>query len=126
MTIERSTGRGRAAALRTGLVLAGVLGVLDIGAGVVQFSGAGLFPAAIAILIIALGIATVVLVPFAWRGRRAAAWTVAVLRLVSAMTGLPAFFVPGVPLPAIIAASTGIVLAVAVAVLIAVGQERRS
>ena len=47
------------------------------------------------------------------------------MRVASALTGLPAFFVAGVPAAAVIAASTGIVLAVIVAALIAFGMESR-
>jgi len=111
--------------LRTGLVIAAVLGVLDIAGGVLQLGGGGLVPIAIAIAMIALGAATVILVPFAWRGTRGAGWAIAGTRGASALLGVPAFFVPGVPAAAVIAASVGVLLAVVVAALIAFGTEGR-
>lgn len=117
---------GRPGVLRTGLVIAAILGVLDIAGGVMQIGGSvGVFPIGVAIAMILLGAATVVLVPFAWRGTRWAGWTIAAMRGASALTGLPAFFVAAVPAGAVIAASVGIVLAVAVAALIAFGLEGR-
>ena len=122
----RPRRRTRNGVLRTGLVMAAALGVLDIAAGLMQFTaGADLLPNGIAVSIIVLGAGTVVLVPFAWRGARWASWTVAAMRGASALTGVPAFFVPGVPAGAVIAASVGILLAVVVATLIAFGLEGR-
>lgn len=117
--------RPRTGVLRTGLVLAGLLGALDIAAGISQLSGVGLIPLAVAITMIVLGAATLAVIPFAWRGARWAGWTIAAMRVASALTGLPAFFVSGVPAAAVIAASTGIVLAVIVAALIGFGMEPR-
>ncbi len=117
--------RPRTGVLRTGLVLAGLLGALDIAAGISQLSGVGLIPLAVAITMIVLGAATLAVIPFAWRGARWAGWTIAAMRVASALTGLPAFFVSGVPAAAVIAASTGIVLAVSVAALIGFGMEPR-
>lgn len=115
-----------AGVLRTGLVFAAILGVLDIVGGIVQLTASdAMLPVAVAGATLLAGAATLILVPFAWRGRRRAAWTVAGLRLGSALTALPAFFVAGVPVAAVVAAATGILLAVAVAVLIAFGLEAR-
>jgi hypothetical protein len=120
-----STRRPRVGVLRTGLILAGLLGALDIAGGIMQLGGADLLPTAVAVLMIAFGVATLVLVPFAWRGSAWAGWTIVGVRILSAMTGLPAFFVPGVPAGAVVAASTGLLLAVMVATLIALGMESR-
>ena len=117
--------RPRTGVLRTGLIVAGLLGALDIAGGIAQLSGVGLIPLAVAVAMIVLGAATLALLPFAWRGARWAGWTIAGMRVVSALTGLPAFVVAGVPAAAVIAASTGIVLAVIVAALIAFGMESR-
>ena len=120
-----SVRRSRTGVLRTGLILAGVLGALDIAGGIAQLSSVGLLPVVVAVAMIVFGAATLALIPFAWRGARWAGWTIATTRVTSALTGLPAFFVAGVPTAAVIAASTGIVLAVIVAALIALGVESR-
>jgi hypothetical protein len=117
--------QARKGVLRTGLVLAGLLGALDIAGGISQLSGDSLLPVGVAVATIVLGAATLALIPFAWRGARWAGWTIAAVRVASALTGLPAFFVAGVPTAAVIAASTGIVLAVIVTALIAFGMESR-
>ena len=117
--------RPRTGVLRTGLLLAGLLGALDIAGGIAQLSSVGTLPLAVAVAMIVLGAATLALIPFAWRGARWAGWTIATMRAASALTGVPAFFVAGVPTAAVIAASTGIVLAVIVAALIAFGMESR-
>lgn len=117
--------RPRTGVLRTGLVLAGLLGAIDIAGGISQLSSDALLPMPVAVAMIVLGAATLALTPFAWRGARWAGWTIATMRVASALTGVPAFFVTGVPTAAVIAASTGIVLAVIVAALIAFGMESR-
>ena len=117
--------RPRTGVLRTGLILACLLGAIDIAGGIAQLGSDALLPVAVAVAIIVLGAATVALLPFAWRGARWAGWTIAAMRVASALTGLPAFFVAGVPAAAVIAASTGIVLAVIVAALIAFGMDSR-
>lgn len=122
----RHPRRAHGGVLRTGLVIAAILGVLDVAGGVMQLGdSAGLLPSGVAAALIVLGAVTVVLVPVAWRGARWAGWTIAAARGASALTGLPAFFVPGVPAGAVIAASVGILLAVVVAALIAFGLEGR-
>lgn len=116
----------RSGMLRIGIVIAALLGVLDVAAGAMQLGGsAALLPAGVAVAMIVLGAGTVVLVPFAWRGARWAGWTLAAMRIASALTGLPAFFVAGVPAGAVIAAAVGIFLAVAVTALIGLGLEGR-
>ena len=117
--------RPRTGVLRTGLILAGLLGAIDVAGGISQLSSDGILPLAVAVAIIVLGAATLALIPFAWRGARWAGWTIAAMRVASALTGLPAFFAAGVPAAAVIAASTGIVLAVIVAALIALGMDSR-
>lgn len=119
----RRAGR-RPGVLRTGLVIAALLGVLDVAAGAMQLGG-GVVPAGVAAAMIVFGAGTVALVPFAWRGARWAGWPIVAMRVASALTGLPAFFVAGVPAGAVIAASAGILLALAVATLIGLGLEGR-
>ena len=49
--------------LRTGLILAGLLGALDIAAGIAQLSSDALLPLAVAVAMIVLGAATLALIP---------------------------------------------------------------
>lgn len=118
--------RSRAALLRTGLVLAAVLGALDAITGVIAIAGSFFAPPAVGIAMLVLGIGTIALVPPAWMGRRWASWTIVAMRLLSACTALPAFFVPGVPVEAVLSAAVGIGIAVAVVVVILAGLARRS
>lgn len=125
MATESIPDRRRVGLLRTGLILAAILGALDIAAGIMQLTGTDLFPLSVAIAMIVLGGVALALAPFAWRGARWAGWTVAATRIASGLTGLPAFFAPGVPVGAVIAASAGLVLGVAVAGLIVLGMGAR-
>lgn len=116
----------RIALLRSGLVLATLLALADLVTGLMALFGAFFAPPEIGAVMVALGAVTVALVPVAWSSRRGwAAWTIVAARLLSASTGLPAFFVPGVPAAAITTAAIGVILAVAVAVLVAFGVGSR-
>jgi hypothetical protein len=128
-TLSESTGaREHRGVLRAGLTLAALLGLGDLVAGIAAVSGGFFAPPEVGAAMIVLGIGTLALVPFSWAAsRRWPAWTAVALRLLSSATGLPAFFIPDVPAPAIVVAAAGILLAVAVAVLVALGfSERRS
>lgn len=103
--------------VRTGIVLAAFLGLADVVFGVLQLDPAQAIPPAVSIFLIAAGVGTIAAVPFAWRGAPWARYVAIILRLLSAMSGLPAFFVPGVPAELVIMAAVGILLAVLVAVL---------
>jgi hypothetical protein len=128
MNTNTSTETARAtgtppATVKVGLVLAGLLGLADIAGGISQLTSDALLPMVVAATAIGLGVLTVVLVPFAWRGAGWASWTIIGTRAVSAMTALPAFFVPGVPAAAVIAATVGIALAVlAIALMLVRGR----
>ncbi|CAN5335147.1 hypothetical protein BH11ACT3_BH11ACT3_18940 [soil metagenome] len=116
-----TTSRKTTIAARVGLVLAGLLAIGDLFNGYSQWSeDAG---DAFAYVSLAFGIATLVLIPFAWRGSSRAGWAVAILRVVSSLIGLPVFFIPGIPAPVIITVAVGIVLAVVSAVLILVRKR---
>jgi hypothetical protein len=105
-------------AIRIGLVLAGLLSLGDLVNAYTQWSeNAG---DAFAYVSLAFGLITLVLIPFAWRGSSRAGWAVAILRVVSSLLGLPAFFIAGIPAPFVIAAAVGILLAIISAVLILV------
>jgi hypothetical protein len=115
-TPSPTTPRTTTTATRVGLVIAGLLGLGDLYNAYTQWSeDAG---DAFAYLSLAFGVVTLILIPFAWRGSTRAGWAVAIIRVVSSLLGLPAFFIPGIPAPFVVAAAVGILLAVASAVLI--------
>jgi hypothetical protein len=76
------------AGARVALVLAALLSVLDI---LVSVGELGTYLVQPIGLIIA-GVLTIVAVPFAWRGRQSARVTVAVTRMLSALSTLPVYF----------------------------------
>lgn len=118
-TVRGSAARSHTGTLsRVGLSLAGVLGIADIAFGISQLGPDATIGADVGIVVLAAGLITLVLIPFAWQGLLWAAWSVVLLRIASALTGLPAFFVAGVPAGLVVAAAGGIVLAVACAVLV--------
>ena len=124
-TAAVSPPRNRVGLLRVGLGLAAVLGVLDVVTGVQAVSGEFFAPPAVGIGMIVLGLLTVAMVPMAWNGRRWPAWVAVAARVLSAMTALPAFFVPDVPAAGVVAASAGILVTGVVALLIALGLAGR-
>lgn len=117
-TLTTQAPRTTGTAVRVGLALAALLGILDIIGGLSQFGSDVLLPAAVAATIIGLGVITVGLVPFAWRGAGWASWTIICLRVLSALTALPAFFVSGVPVVAVIMATVTIAVTVLAIALI--------
>lgn len=103
--------------LRVGVVLAVLQAVANL---VVVLSDFGTEMPALAINVLEVVFAAAVLllcVP-AWRGVRWAAVVLAVLTVLFSLSGLFAFFVPGVPAGMVIAAAAGILLAVVTAVLL--------
>jgi hypothetical protein len=100
-------------AVRTGLVLAAVTGLADV-----VFNATMLSDGVTSIAGLVIGLLTLVAIPFAWRGSRGALIVVVVTRLLSGLSGLPAFFVDGVPAGGIIAAAVGLVLEVIVVILL--------
>jgi hypothetical protein len=80
--------------LTVGLVIAGLLGVLDLPSFLMSSDDANDGPPlAVALATTALGLITLVALYFGWRGDRRALWTVAGSRIISALLGVPAFFV---------------------------------
>jgi hypothetical protein len=105
---------------RAGLVLLGLLSVADV---VSAFLTDGEFPPVwVAVLGGILGLASLVLLVYAWRGHRAALGALIVLRLVSAASALPAFGVTGVPGP-VVALAGAIVVLTAVGCLLALRRS---
>jgi hypothetical protein len=93
---------------RAGLVLLGILSVLDLLAPVVTDGEHPPMPIALAVA--ALGVISLAMVVLAWRGARWPVWPLLVVRLVSALSALPAFFAGGVPAAAIAGAGAVVVL----------------
>jgi hypothetical protein len=92
---------------RLGLVLLGALSLLDL-AGPVMTDG-DQPPMGVALTDAVLGLVSLVCVWLGWRGERRALRPLVVLRLVSAASVAPAFFVADVPTP-VKAIAGGIVL----------------
>jgi uncharacterized membrane protein len=107
---------------RAGLVLLGVLSVLDL-AGPLMTDGDHP-PMWVALVGSALGLASLVCVVAAWRGARRAVLPLVVLRLLSALTAVPAFFVDDVP-AGIIALVAAIVVATLIGVALVSGSRGR-
>jgi hypothetical protein len=107
--------------LRLGLALLGVLSLIDL-TGPLLTDGDHP-PMSVAIAGSALGAASLVGLALAWRGSRGALITVVVLRLISALSAVPAFFVTGVPTMAVVAAA-GIVALTLVGVVLVLGAAR--
>jgi hypothetical protein len=80
---------------RVGLVLLGLISLGDLAAPLLTDGQTP--PMFIALIGSALGLLSLILVVLAWQGRATAAIGLVVLRLLSALTAVPAFLVPGVP-----------------------------
>lgn len=91
---------------RFGLVLLGLLAVVDLFTPLMTDGDHP--PMEIAIGAAAVGLVSLVLVGFAWRGKRWALAPLITLRLASALLAVPAFFASDVPAPAVAAAGVGV------------------
>jgi hypothetical protein len=107
---------------RAGLIVLGLLSLVDLAGPL--FTDGQHPPMAIALIGAGLGLISIILVILAWRGRVAAAITLVLVRLLSALTAVPAFLVPGVPTDPMIAAGLGIGLTVVGAALVLAGLRR--
>jgi hypothetical protein len=101
---------------RAGLVVFGLLSVGDL-AGPLLTDGEHP-PMSIALIGSALGLASLVLVVLAWRGTRRAVVPLIVLRILSGVSAVPAFFVGDVPAGAMVAAGLTIALTAAGTLLV--------
>jgi hypothetical protein len=101
---------------RAGLIVFGILSVGDL-AGPLLTDGEHP-PMSIALIGSALGLISLVLVVLAWRGERRAVVPLIVLRVLSGVSALPAFFVSDVPAAALVAAGVTVALAAAGTVLV--------
>jgi hypothetical protein len=109
-------------AYRAGLILLGLLSLGDLAAPLLTDGQTP--PMFIALIGSALGLLSLVLVVLAWRGRIAAAVGLVVLRLLSALTAVPAFLEPGVPLVPMVLAGVAITITLAGVVLVFAGLRR--
>jgi hypothetical protein len=109
-------------AYRAGLVLLGVISIGDLAAPLLTDGQSP--PMFIALIGSALGLVSLVLVVLAWRGRVAAAIGLVVLRLLSALTAVPAFLEPGVPVVPMVLAGVAITVTLVGVVLVFTGLRR--
>lgn len=114
----------RTRSVLTGLVLLGLLSLVDA-VGILLTDGETP-PMEVAVIGSVLGVISLVLVVLAWRENRAALVTLVVLRVVSALTAVPAFVVGGVPTGVQVFAAVAIVLTLLGCALVAPALRRRS
>jgi hypothetical protein len=107
---------------RSGIVLLGILSVIDVTAPL--YTDGQHPPMIIAVIGSVLGLVSIVLAVLAWRGRMAAAVSLCVVRVLSALTALPAFWVTGVPGPVVAVAGTFVVLTIVGVVLTLAGLRQ--
>jgi hypothetical protein len=91
---------------RFGLVLLGLLALMDVATPLLTDGDHP--PMSIAIGSAVVGLISLVLVGFAWRGKRWALAPLITLRLASALLAVPAFFASDVPAAAVAAAGFGV------------------
>jgi hypothetical protein len=114
--VTTPTQRGTAISVKNkiGLVLAGVLGLLDISGPFATPSPAPGEQGPPMVVLVAgsiLGLISVIAVVYTWRtSNRVGARVVAGSRILSAITSLPAFFVGGVPAGLIALAAASVVV----------------
>ena len=113
---------------KVGLVLAGVLGLLDVInlASINAPFPAGMTPPPTWLVVLwgVLGVVTLVAIPFAWRGNRKAVLTVVATRILSVLGQVPAYFVE---VPSYILATTTVaILLTILAVWLSLRRNSRS
>ncbi len=111
--------------LTAGLALCTLLGVVDV----VSIAGLGSSdgpPPAVIVLGFVVGIVTLVGVRLAWKDQRGGVVAVAVSRVISALSGVPVFFVDDAPSWAPVAVGVGIALTVVALALVFAGLRRPS
>ncbi|WP_020392306.1 hypothetical protein [Kribbella catacumbae] len=107
---------------RAGLIVLGLLSLGDLAAPLLTDGEHP--PMEVALIGSALGLASLVLVGFAWRGARRAVVPLIVLRVLSALSAVPAFFAGDVPAAAVIAAALAVGLtALGTALLLVPARE---
>jgi hypothetical protein len=91
---------------KAGLAVLGLLSVVDLFTPLMTDGEHP--PMEIAIGASVVGLISLVLTGYAWRGQRWPLAPLITLRIVSALLAVPAFFVSGVPAPAVVAAGVGV------------------
>jgi hypothetical protein len=107
---------------RVGLIVLGVLSLADLASPLITDGQHP--PMFIALIGSALGLISIVLSILAWRGRPAAAIALIAIRLLSALTAVPAFTTPGVPTVPMILAGVFIALTLGGVVAVLSGFRR--
>jgi hypothetical protein len=107
---------------RAGLIMLGLLSLVSLAEPLITDGQHP--PMTIALIDAGVGLIGIILVILAWPGRTPAAIALVVVRLLSALTAVPAFLVPGVPTGAMIAAGVSIGLTVVGAALVLAGLRR--
>ncbi len=107
---------------RAGLAVLGVISLGDLAAPLITDGESP--PMAVALVGSALGAISLLLVALAWRGRLAAALALVVVRVLSALTAVPAFLLPDIPLVPRILAGVFIVLTLTGVGLVLAGLRR--
>jgi hypothetical protein len=109
---------------RAGLIVLGVLSVLDL-FGPLLTDGEHP-PMAVAVVGAVIGLVSIGLVVAAWRGTSRAVIPLVVLRLLSALSAVPAFFVDDVPAAALGAAAAIVALSVVGVIVVLSGLRQPS
>jgi len=107
---------------RAGLIMLGLLSLVSLASPLITDGQHP--PMMIALIDAGVGLIGIILVILAWRGRTAAAIALVVVRLLAALTAVPAFLVPGVPTGAMTAAGVSIGLTGVGAALVLAGLRR--
>jgi hypothetical protein len=107
---------------RAGLVVLALISLGDLAAPL--YTDGQSPPMFIALIGSALGLISLIMVALAWRGRPWAAIVLVVVRLLSALTAVPAFLEPGVPAVAMTLAGVAITVTVVGVGLVLTGLRR--
>jgi hypothetical protein len=107
---------------KTGLGILGLLSLADLAAPLLTDGETP--PMSIALIGSGIGLVSLVLLALAWRGRTGPAIGLVVVRMLSALTAVPAFFVDDVPAVPMAMAGIGIALTVVGTVLVLSGIRR--
>jgi drug/metabolite transporter (DMT)-like permease len=103
--------------MKLGLILMVLLSIGDI--ATLPLSDGHHPPLAVSIFSAILGVASLPLIAKVWRGERRSLLPLIALRVISALTAVPAFIVGGVPTAALVGASAVVVVTAVAVVLVA-------
>jgi hypothetical protein len=121
MSTTVAVGRVLSVKNKVGLVLAGLLGLADLSSPFLptdESAEAGP-PMGVLVADAVLGLITIVAVIYTWRtANRVGARIVAGSRIISVLTAVPAFFVPGVPAAVVALVAAVVVVTIATVMLV--------